>query len=87
MQSCTDVNSRPKLIHYMVATSADAHKFGVTGELQHMEEIRVWGDSAYTDKEAIIREHVTKDCDFTHQRGMTHVGAAGCQPNQFLMIL
>jgi IS5 family transposase len=51
MKAHIGVDSRTKLIHSVVATSTNVHDSVVIGDLLHGEETRVWGDSAYTDKQ------------------------------------
>ena len=53
MKAHIGVDSRSKLIHSVVATSANVHDRQVPGELLHGEETRVWGDSAYTGQREV----------------------------------
>lgn len=69
MKAHIGVDSRTKLIHHVVATSANVHDSVVIGDLLHGEETRVWGDSAYTGKGDVIGEHAPNAKDFTHKKG------------------
>jgi IS5 family transposase len=55
MKAHVGVDSRTKLIHSVIATSANVHDAAVLGALLHGEETTVWGDRAYQGKQAAIR--------------------------------
>ncbi|KJS09530.1 MAG: transposase, partial [Gammaproteobacteria bacterium BRH_c0] len=69
MKAHIGVDSKTKLIHSVVATSANVHDSVVVGDLLHGEETRVWGDSAYTGKKESIAEVAPKAQDFTNRKG------------------
>jgi IS5 family transposase len=62
------VDSREKLFHSVVATSASVHDSEVLGDLLHGAETRVWGDQAYLGQREVIREHAPRAQDFTNRR-------------------
>src|ERR1700732_3666180 len=68
------VDSRTKLIHAVVATSANVADSTVLPELLHGQETRVWGDQAYRGQRAVIRGPAPKARDFTNRR-YRHRGA------------
>ena len=73
MKAHIGVDSKTKLIHHVVATSANVHDSVVLGDLLHGDERRVWGDSAYTGKRDVIAEHAPEAKDFTNRKGSRHV--------------
>lgn len=72
MKAHIGVDSRTKLIHSVVATSANVHDSAVIGDLLHGDETRVWGDSAYTGKVKVITDRAPKARDFTQAKGSRH---------------
>ena len=72
MKAHIGVDSQSKLIHSVVATSANAHDSTVIGDLLHGEETRVWGDSAYAGKKAAIKAVAPEAKDFTQKKGNRH---------------
>ena len=72
MKAHIGVDSRSKLIHSVVATSANVHDSQVLEDLLHGEETRVWGDSAYSGQKAVIKDKAPKAKDFTHAKGSRH---------------
>jgi IS5 family transposase len=68
MKAHVGVDSRSKVIHSVVATSANVHDAAVLGELLHGDETRVWGDRAYQGKRAAIRAAAPQARDFTNRR-------------------
>jgi transposase, IS5 family len=62
------VDSKTKLIHSLLTTSANVHDGKVLGELLHGEETRVYGDQAYRSQKAAIYQHAPNAKDFTNQR-------------------
>ena len=72
MKAHIGVDSRSKLIHSVVATSANVHDSQVLEDLLHGEETRVWGDSAYSGQKAAIKDKAPKAKDFTHAKGSRH---------------
>jgi len=69
MKAHIGVDSQTKLVHSVVATSANVHDSVVIGDLLHGEETRVWGDSAYTGQTETITDHAPRARDFTQQKG------------------
>jgi len=69
MKAHVGVDSRTKLIHSMVATSANVHDSQVLSELLHGKETRVYGDSAYMGQREVIRSVAPAARDFTQRRG------------------
>jgi transposase, IS5 family len=62
------VDSQTKLIHAVIATSANVHDSVCLPDLLHGEETRVWGDSAYQGQTELIRKHAPKAMNFTNRR-------------------
>jgi len=56
MKTHIGVDSKTKMVHSVVVTSANVHDSQVISELLHGKEKRVWGDSAYTGQKEKIRE-------------------------------
>jgi len=69
MKAHIGVDSRTKLIHSVVATSANVHASQVLPDLLHGEETRVWGDSAYTGQKQAIADTAPRAKDFTQAKG------------------
>ena len=69
MKTHVGVDSRNKLIHSVVVTSANVHDSQVLGDLLHGDESRIYGDSAYTGQKSRIQESAPAAKDFTHKRG------------------
>ena len=72
MKAHIGVDSRSKLIHSVVATAANVHDSQVLDDLLHGEETRVWGDSAYSGQQEVLREHAPNARDFTQKKGCRH---------------
>jgi transposase, IS5 family len=72
MKAHIGVDSRSKLIHSVVATSANVHDSQVLEDLLHGEETRVWGDSAYAGQKDVISEHAPRARDFTQKKSSRH---------------
>ena len=68
MKAHIGVDSRTKLIHSVVATSANVDDSQVLPELLHGEETRVWGDSAYTGQKKAIADNAPRAKDFTQAK-------------------
>jgi IS5 family transposase len=68
MKAHLGIDSKTKLIHSAVATSANVHDSKILPDLLHGAETRVWGDSAYTGQRAIIRACAPNAQDFTHEK-------------------
>jgi IS5 family transposase len=68
MKAHFGVDSRTKLIHAAVATSANVADSTVLPDLLHGKETRVWRHQAYLGQRAVIREHAPKARDFTNRR-------------------
>ena len=69
MKAHIGVDSRTKLIHSVVATSANVHDSQVLADLLHGEETRVWGDSAYTGQKEVMTDCAPRARDFTQVKG------------------
>ena len=69
MKAHIGVDSRTKLIHSVVATSANIHDSQILPDLLHGEETRVWGDSAYSGQKQAITDHAPRARDFTQAKG------------------
>jgi len=69
MKAHIGVDSKSKLIHSVVATSANVHDSQVLGDLLHGQEKRVWGDSAYTGQADVILSVAPKARDLTNRKG------------------
>ena len=62
------VDSKTKLVHSAVATTANVHDSQVLDDLLHGEETRVWGDSAYAGQKRILKEIAPQSRDFTQHK-------------------
>lgn len=69
MKAHIGVDSKTKLIHSVVATSANVHDKHPIPQLLHGNENRVYGDSAYASQKALIAQAAPKAKDFTNQKG------------------
>jgi len=69
MKAHIGVDSRTKLIHSVAATAANVHDSQLLPDLLHGEETRVWGDSAYSGQDEVLRKHAPKAQDFTNKKG------------------
>lgn len=69
MKAHIGVDSQNKLIHSVVATSANVHDSAVIEDLLHGDETTVWGDSAYTGQADRIRKVAPDARDFTQKKG------------------
>ena len=67
MKAHIGVDSKAKIVHSFVATPANVHDSRVLGGLLHGAETRVWGDSAYRGKTAVIRAMAPAAQDFTQR--------------------
>lgn len=72
MKAHIGVDSQSKLIHHVVATAANVHDSVVLEDLLHGDETRIWGDSAYAGKKAVINEHAPRARDFTQHKAHCH---------------
>ena len=72
MKAHIGVDSRTKLIHSAVTTSANVHDSKVLLALLHGDETRVWGDSAYSGQKAAISRAAPAAKDFTQAKGSRH---------------
>jgi IS5 family transposase len=72
MKAHIGVDSKTKLIHSVVATSANVHDKHPIPQLLHGNEQRVYGDSAYASQKALIRQAAPKAKDFTNQKAARH---------------
>jgi IS5 family transposase len=68
MKAHVGVDSKHKLIHTVVATSANVADAAVLPDLLHGEETRVWGDGAYQGQTAVIHECAPRARDCTQRR-------------------
>lgn len=69
MKAHIGVDSKTKLIHSVVATSANVHDSVVIEDLLHGDETRIWGDSAYTGKKDSMTDVAPLAQDFTNRKG------------------
>lgn len=69
MKGHIGVDSKTKLIHSAMVSSANMHDSQALGELLHGNETRVWGDSAYSGQKAVIKQAAPKALDFTNKKG------------------
>jgi IS5 family transposase len=78
MKAHIGVDSQTKLIHSVVATSANVHDLNPCldkhpiPQLLHGNENPVYGDSAYASQKDLIRQAAPKAKDFTHQKASRH---------------
>lgn len=72
MKAHIGVDSKTKLIHSVVATSANVHDKHPLPQLLHGNEHRVYGDSAYASQKALITQAAPKAKDFTNQKASRH---------------
>lgn len=68
MKAHVGVDSKTKVIHSVVATSANVADCTVLPDLLHGEETRVWGDQSYRGQRDVIRQHAPNARDFTQRR-------------------
>ena len=68
MKTHIGVDSKTKIIHSVVVTSANVHDSQIIGELLHGNETRVWGDSAYTGQKDQIKGSSPRAKDFTQKK-------------------
>ena len=73
MKAHMGVYSKTKLIHSVVAATANVHDVAVLGDLLHGDESRVWGDSAYAGQGGVIADHAPQAKDFTNKKGSRYV--------------
>lgn len=69
MKAHIGVDSQNKMIHSVVASSANVHDSTVIGDLLHGEETRVWGDSAYAGKQITMKAAAPQAKDYTQKKG------------------
>jgi IS5 family transposase len=69
MKAHVGVDSQSKLIHSVVATSANVHDSRMLPALLHGNETRVWGDAAYAGQTEVIRKAAPYAQDFTNRKG------------------
>jgi transposase, IS5 family len=69
MKGHIGVDSKTKLIHSAVVTSANVHDSQPLPNLLHGAETRVWGDSAYIGQKQAIKKVAPNARDFTNRRG------------------
>jgi len=68
MKAHIGVDSRTKLIHTLVTTSANVHDSRILPDLLHGNETRVWGDSAYAGQSEAIRAKAPNARAFINKR-------------------
>lgn len=66
------VDSKTRMVHSIVTSSANMHDSQVIEDLLHGEETRVWGDSAYTGQTERIKQKAPNAQDFTHRKGFRY---------------
>ena len=69
MKAHIGADTKTGLVHSVSFTAANAHDSTEIPNLLHGEEIRVYGDSAYTGKKQTIQAVAPNAKDFTNQRG------------------
>ncbi len=69
MKAHIGVDSKTKLIHSVVATSANVHDSQVVDDLLHGGETRLYGDSAYAGQKETIAAVAPSAKDFTNKKG------------------
>jgi IS5 family transposase len=62
------VDSQTGLVHSAVVTAANVHDKHPLPDLLHGQEQRVWGDSAYSSQQALIRSKAPHAADWTNQK-------------------
>jgi IS5 family transposase len=62
------VDSHSGLVHSAVITAANVHDKHPLPDLLHGQEQRVWGDSAYSSQQALIRSKAPYAADWTNQK-------------------
>lgn len=72
MKAHIGVDSKTKLIHSVLATSANVHDKHPIPQLLHGNESRVYGDSAYASQKALIGQAAPRAKDFTNQKASRH---------------
>ena len=72
MKAHIGVDSKTKLIHSVVATSANVHDKHPIPQLLHGNERRVYGDSAYASQKALIGQAAPRAKDFTNRKASRH---------------
>ncbi len=72
MKAHIGVDSKTKLIHSVVVTSANVHDKHALPQLLHGKEKRVYGDSAYASQKDLIARAAPEAKDFTNQKGYRH---------------
>jgi IS5 family transposase len=72
MKAHVGVDSKTKIIHTAVVTSANVADAKVLPELLHGEETRVWGDQGYCGQREVIHECAPRAQDCTHRRYRYH---------------
>ncbi len=68
MKAHIGVDSKTKVIHSVVATSANVADCTMLPDLLHGQETRVWGDQSYRGQRNVIRQHAPNARDFTQRR-------------------
>lgn len=68
MKAHLGVDSRTKLIHSMAATAANVHDSQALPDLLQGDETRVWGDSAYSGQQDVIRHHAPHARNFIQKK-------------------
>ena len=66
------VDSKTKLIHTVLASSANVHDREALPYLLHGAETRVWGDQGYQGHAHLIHRHAPRAKDFTNKRYRSH---------------
>src|SRR5499425_2357651 len=68
MKAHIGVDSRHKIVHAVVATTANVADRQVLADLLHGKETRVWGDQAYRGQAELIKAQAPNARDFTNRR-------------------
>lgn len=72
MKAHIGVDSKTNMVHLVAATAANTHDSQVLEDLLHGDETRVWGDSAYSEQKATLREAEPSARDSTQKKGNRH---------------
>lgn len=68
MKAHVGVDSQAKVIHSVIATAANVHDSQLLPELLHGQEMRVWGDVAYSGQREVPRQHAPQAKSFIQAR-------------------
>ena len=72
MKAHVGVDSQAKVIHSVIATAANVHDSQLLPELLHGQEMRVWGDVAYSGQREVPRQHAPQAKSFIQANAHRH---------------